>query len=76
VFINGIEVWNQHLILEGYSETDDWGNFSVSRDFSVPAGQQIQVFIQTDRSFSTSGSSPAQTMYWREALINVVGQKR
>lgn len=76
VFINGSEVWNQYLILEGYTATADWGNFSGSRDFSVPAGQTIDVYLQTSRSFSTSGSSPAQTMFWREALINIVGQLR
>lgn len=76
VFINAVEVWNQHQVLEGYTAAADWAAFAGSRDFAVPAGQAIDVYLQTDRSFSTGGSSPAQTMYWREALINVVGQLR
>lgn len=76
VFINSSEVWNQHQVLEGYTGAADWASFSGSRDFSVPASQTIDVYFQTDRSFSSGGSSPAQTMYWREALINLVAQKR
>jgi hypothetical protein len=76
VFINGSEVWNQHQILEGYTAAGDWASFSGSRDFAVPAGQTIDAYLQTTRNFSSGGSSPAQTMYWREALLNLVGQLR
>lgn len=76
VFIDSVEVFTQWLVLEGYTATDAWGNFAGSRDFDVPAGQEIEVYLQTGRSFSTGGSSPAQTMYWREALINLVGHRR
>jgi len=76
VFINSVEVFTQWLVLEGYATTTDWGNFAGSRDFDLPAGQTIEVYLQTGRHFSTSGSSPAQTMYWREALINLVGHRR
>lgn len=76
VFINAVEVWSQYLGLEGYTAAGDWGNFSGQRDFAVPAGQAIDVYLQTGRSFSSSGSSPAQTMYWREALINLVAHLR
>jgi hypothetical protein len=76
VFINSVEVWSQWLVLEGYSAAGDWGSFAGVRDFTVPAGQDIDVYLQTGRNFSTSGASPAQTMYWRDALINIVGAKR
>lgn len=74
--INGVEVFSKRLILESYTGADSWGPFSVTRSFSVPAGQTIDARIQTSRSFSTGGTSPAQTMYWRDALVNIVASKR
>ncbi|HEY4370279.1 MAG TPA: hypothetical protein VGN07_23810 [Steroidobacteraceae bacterium] len=76
VFINSSEVFNSELILESYTATDNWGPFSGTRSFSVPAGQTLDAYIQTDRNFTTSGASPAQTMFWREALVNLVPSKR
>lgn len=76
VLINGSQVWERSLSIEGYRNEADWALFSGSRDFIVPGGQQIQVLLQSGRRFVTSGFSPAQTMFWRGAIINLTARKR
>lgn len=77
VVINGSTVFTKYLGLERYTGgSTDWGIFSGGRTFAVPAGQTIDVFLSTQRTFSSGGSSPAQTMFWRSATINLVPHKK
>lgn len=77
VYVNGVQVFSKYLTLESYTGgSTDWGFFAGSLPFSVPAGQTVTAYFQTGRSFSTSGTSPAQTMYWRSAILNMTGVKR
>ena len=73
VTVNGSEVFTDRISIEGYLDSQNqWGFFSGSRSFDVPAGQQIVVYLTTFRSFSTSGASPAQTHTWEGARTEVV----
>lgn len=77
VLVNGVQVYLKYLSLESYAGgTTDWGFFAGTVPFSVPAGQTINAFFTTGRNFSTGGSSPAQTMFWRSAIMNLIGVKR
>lgn len=75
VTINGSSVWDSPMTIESYNATDEWATFSGTRDFSVPGGQQIQVFLFTRRNFVSGGTSPAQTHFWQNALINLKAAK-
>jgi len=76
VFVNSVEIFNRNFILEPYTAAGDWGAFSGAHSFNVPAGQTLDAYILTYRNFTTSGASPAQTMYWRSAILNLVPAKR
>ncbi len=73
VTVNGSQVFTDRVSIEGYLDSQNqWGFFSGSRSFDVPAGQQIVVYLETIRDFSTSGASPAQTHTWEGARTEVV----
>jgi hypothetical protein len=75
VTIAGSPVWDSIMTIESYNGTDQWATFSGTRDFTVPAGDEIEVFLNTGRNFTTSGTSPAQTHFWQNALINLKAAK-
>jgi hypothetical protein len=75
VVVNGVNVFSKYLALESFTGAG-WGSLAGTRSFDVPFGQTITMTIQTYRHFSSSGTSPAQTMNWRAALLNLTPAKR
>jgi hypothetical protein len=63
------------MTIEAYNGTDQWATFSGTRDFTVPANQEIEVFLNTGRNFVSGGASPAQTHFWQNAMINLKASK-
>jgi hypothetical protein len=77
VQVNGSTVFSRDLRLEALISTADaWGNLAGEKVFDVPAGQTIDVFLNVGRTFSTGGSSPAQTINWRAAHIEIWPTKK
>jgi hypothetical protein len=75
VTVNGSLVWDSIMTIEAYNGTDQWATFSGTRDFTVPANQEIEVLLNSGRTFTTSGTSPAQTHFWQNAIINLKAAK-
>jgi hypothetical protein len=75
VVVNSVNVFSKYLALESFTGAG-WGTLAGTRSFNVPAGQTMTLTIQTYRNFSTGGTSPAQTMNWRAALLNLTPAKR
>jgi len=70
--VNGGTVYNKKISLEGYTtSTNQWATLSGGVDVDVPAGQDIDVYLRSYRTFSTSGASPAQTHYWQNCIITI-----
>jgi hypothetical protein len=64
------------LIIERFTDENDWGLYSGTRTVNVPAGQTVEAFLSVARQFDTSGASPAQTITWRDSFLNLVATKR
>lgn len=72
VFIESEEVFRQDLNLEGFIDSNlNFGLLSGSRSFHLAPEETLEVFLTVGRDFSTSGSSPAQTITWRDAMIDL-----
>lgn len=77
VQVNGSTVYTRNVRLEACLSTNDaWGVLAGSKAFDVPAGQAIDVYLNVGRNFSTGGSSPAQTIYWRGCSVEIVPTKQ
>lgn len=72
VLVNGSLVYTRYLALEGYSGGSQYGLLADSMTFNVPAGQQIQAQLIVYRNFLSSGTSPAQTIFWRAASLSLM----
>jgi hypothetical protein len=76
VQINSTTVYTQNVKLEGNTTaTNIWGTLAGTRTFDVAPTQHLQAFLVVGRSFSSSGSSPAQTIFWRQALLEAAPLK-
>ncbi len=77
VQVNGSTVFTRDFRLEAQLHASDaWGTLAGSKTFDVPAGQVIDVFMNVGRTFSTGGASPAQTIYWRGAQLEIIPTKQ
>lgn len=77
VQVNGSTVFTRLSRLEAVlTASDAWGELAGSKTFDVPAGQAIDVFLNVGRTFSTGGASPAQTITWRAAHIEILPSKQ
>jgi len=77
VQVNGSTVFTASTRLEAcLAANDAWGVLAGSKAFDVPAGQAIDVYLSTGRSFSTGGSSPAQTIYHRACHTEILPTKQ
>lgn len=77
VQVNGGTVLTRNTRLEAcLSGNDAWGVLAGSKAFDVPAGQTIDVYLNVGRNFSTGGASPAQNIYWRGCMTEIVPTKQ
>lgn len=77
VQVNGSTVFTRETRLEAVLSTNDaWGQLAGSKAFDVPAGQAIDVYLSVGRSFSTSGSSPSQTIFWKGCHVEILPTKQ
>lgn len=73
VTVDGVEQLAKTIILEGFVDSfGSWATLAGSRTFNVPDGDEIEATLAVYRDFSTSGASPAQTISWRESLVELV----
>jgi hypothetical protein len=73
IFVNGVQVFIIDCNLDGATTaTGVWGTLAGSRTVNINGGDTIDLYLDSLRIFSTSGSSPAQTMYWRAALLDLL----
>lgn len=74
--VNSVTTFTKELKLEAMTGADDWGMFAGTYTVSVPAGQDVDAFLTVGRTFSTGGSSPAQTITWRDCWLNLLPMKK
>jgi hypothetical protein len=74
VFVNSVETFTQIEDVEGYTTaTGLWAQIRGERIVPIASyGGHIQAYLSSARNFSTSGSSPAQTHYWRNASLALI----
>jgi hypothetical protein len=73
VLIDGVVEHTEALVLEGFTTAQSlWGTLAGGLSFDVPAGDEIEVRLRVYRDFDTAGSTPAQTIYYREAACSLV----
>lgn len=76
ITVDGVTKYDKYMVLEGFLDTNDlWATLAGTLSFPVPAGEQIIVRVQSFRSFSTSGSSPAQTHRWQNVALSITPQR-
>lgn len=73
--VDGVTVYTRYMVLETFTGTE-YAAFSGTVPISVGAGLNISAYLTTYRNFSTGGTSPAQTITWRAANVNLVPTKR
>jgi len=70
--VNAVQQYSKYMIFDGFLTANGlWATLSGSFVIQVPAGQDIDVFLESFRNFSTSGTSPAQTHYWQNGVITI-----
>jgi hypothetical protein len=74
--VNGSTVFSKNYSIEGTASLGDYITIAGSTNVTVPAGQSVDLYLNSGRSFSTSGSSPAQTHYWRSCHLSLQGAQR
>lgn len=72
ITVDAVTEYDKYVVLEGYRTSNElWAQLAGSITLAVPAGEEVIVYVQSFRDFSTSGSSPAQTHYWQNVLMSI-----
>jgi hypothetical protein len=75
ITVGGSTVFTKDVSIEGATGA---GYFNMSGSFPVTAsaGQAVVLTLTCGRSFSTSGTSPAQTITWKSTALSLIPFKR
>lgn len=73
ITVNGVQQYSKEQTIEITNlSSDRWKSISGSFEVNVPAGQEVIAYLESYRTFSTSGTSPAQQHSWQNGVINIL----